>query len=111
MRAIVLGQVPNAHAAVSVAADDLPLVGVNHNIVGGASVAVASLDRAGPGLPNLDSAILRARDHPFPFAMECDAGNIASVAFKSMQGIWVRRFDVVELNSMMARGREESLVG
>lgn len=110
VRAIVLGKIPNAHASVSIAADDLALVGVNHDIVGGASVRIASLDGTRTGLPDLDSAVLGASYHPLPFAVKCDAGNVARVAFKGMKRIGVGGLDVVELDSVVACGGEESLV-
>lgn len=56
--AAVLGEVPDPHAAGPVAADDLALVGVYDDVVGGAAVVVAALDGAAAGLPDLDGAVL-----------------------------------------------------
>lgn len=38
MRAVVLGQVPDADAAAAVAADDLALVRMDHHIINGTTV-------------------------------------------------------------------------
>ena len=90
MGAVVLCQIPNSYAARTVAADDFTLVGVNHNIIRGAAVVVASLDGPRPGLPYFDSAVLRTCDHPFSLAVESDAGNVSRMTFKCQQRVWVR---------------------
>lgn len=95
MRAVVLGQIPDAHASIPVAANDFSLVGVNHHIIRGAPMTVASLNCARSRLPDLDRAVLRAGDHPFPFAMESDACDIPGMAFEGMERVGVRGFDVV----------------
>lgn len=82
MRACVFGKVPYSNAARSIAADDLALVWVYDNIVGGGAMVVASLDSTGSGLPDLHCAILRACNHPLPFAVESDPRDIACVTFK-----------------------------
>ena len=110
MGAVILCQVPDAHAACSVAADDLALVRVDHDVVGGTAVVIAPLNRAGARLPYLHRPILGARDHPLPLAMEGDAGDVARVALERKQRIRVRRLDVVELYGVVARGGEEALV-
>jgi len=43
--------------------------------------------------------------------MKCDAGDIPSMPFKRQQRIGIRGFDIVELDRVVARGGEESLVG
>lgn len=109
--AAVLGEVPDPDAAGAVAADDLALVGVYDDVVGGAAVVVAALDGAAAGLPDLDGAVLGARDHPLALAVEGDAGDVARVALEGEQRVRVGRFDVEELDRVVARGGEEALVG
>lgn len=109
--AVVLGKVPDLDAARAVAADDLALVGVDDNVVGGAAMVVAALDGAGACLPDLDSAVLGARHHPLALAMEGNAGDVARVALEGQQWVWVGALDVEQLDGMVAGGREEALVG
>lgn len=111
MRAVVLSQIPDADAAHAVAADDLALVGVDDDVVGRAAVVVAALDLAAARLPDLDGAVLGGGDHPLAFAVEGDAGDVARVALKGQQRVRVGGLDVVELDGVVAGGREEALVG
>ena len=83
VRAVVLRQVPHAHASAAVARDDFPLIRVDHNIIRRASMIVAPLYRATPRLPDLDGPVLGARDHPFALAVKGDAGDVARVALES----------------------------
>lgn len=110
MGAVILCQVPDAHATRPVAADDLALIRVDNDVVCGASVIVASLNRARACFPNLNRAIFGAGDHPFALTMERNSSDVARVAFKGQEGIRVRGFDVVEFDRVMARGGEEALV-
>lgn len=109
--AAVLGQIPDLDAAGAVAADDLALVGVDDDVVGGAAVAVAALDGAGARLPDLDGAVLGAGDHPLALAVEGDARDIARVALEGQQRVGVGALDVEELDGVVAGGGEEALVG
>lgn len=111
MRAVIFRQVPHANAAVAVAADDFALVRVNDDVVGGAAVAVATLNLAGTRLPDLDGAVLRACDHPFSFAVKGDACDVPGVTLKGQEGVRVGRLDVEELDRVVAGGSEEALVG
>lgn len=111
MRTIVLSQIPDANTTAPVTADDLALIRVNHDIVDRAAVVVAALDGATARLPDLDSTILRARDHPFALAVERDARDVARVALEGQQGVGVGGLDVEELDGVVAGGREEALVG
>lgn len=43
--------------------------------------------------------------------MERDASDVASVPFKGEERIWIRGFDVVEFDCVVACGREEAFVG
>lgn len=107
----VLGKVPDPDAAGPVAADDLALVGVYDDVVGGTAVVVAALDGAAAGLPDLDGAVLGARDHPLALAVEGDARDVARVALEGEQRVRVGGLDVEELDRVVARGGEEALVG
>ena len=111
MRAVVLGQIPHPDAARPVAADNLALIGVDDNVVGGAAMVIASLNCPCPCLPDLDGAVLGARHHPLSLAMEGDAGDVSRVTLKRQQRVRVGRLDVVELDRVVARGGEVSLVG
>ena len=111
MGAVVLRQIPHPDTPRPVATDNLSLVWVNDNVVGGASVAIASLDAARSRLPDLDRTVLRTRNHPFPLAVKGDAGDVPSVALERKQRVRVGRFDVIELYGVVAGGGEEALVG
>lgn len=111
MRAVVLGQIPHPDAARPVAADNLALIGVDDNVVGGASVAITALNTTGSRFPNLDRAVLGARHHPLSLAMEGDAGDVSRVTLKRQQRVRVGRLDVVELDGVVAGGGEEALIG
>lgn len=110
MGAVVLGEVPDADAAAAVAADDLALVGVDDDVVGGAAVAVGALDGAGAGLPDLDGAVLARRDHPLALAVEGHTRDVPRVALESQQRVRVRGLDVEQLHRVVARRRQEPLV-
>jgi hypothetical protein len=87
--AIVLSQVPNTNTSSTITANNLALVGMNDHIIDRAAVRVASLNGTTSSLPDLDKAILRARDHPFSFTMERDTRDIASMTFKGEERIGV----------------------
>jgi hypothetical protein len=110
MRAIILGKVPNANASSAITSNDFSLVGMNDYIIDWRAMGIASLNRATPSLPDLDSAILRACDHPFPFAVKCDTRDIASMTFESEERVRIGGLDVVELDSVVASGSEEAFV-
>ena len=82
MGTVVLGKVPDSYTAASITADDLALVGVDDDVGGWAAVVVGALDSTRARFPDLDSAILGARHHPFSLAVESYARDIARVAFK-----------------------------
>lgn len=104
MAAVVLCQIPDSHGSSTVAADDLALVGVNHDVIDGAPVTVGSLDGAAACFPDLDIAIFRGCDHPLALAVECNSGDITSVTFEGEEGIGVRRLDIVQLDGVVASG-------
>ncbi len=111
MGTIILRQIPDPNTATSITADNLPLVGMDDNIIDRRPVRIASLDRATSRLPDLDRAILRARDHPLALAMKRNARNVPSMTFEREQGIGVCRLDIVELDRVVTGRSEESFVG
>lgn len=111
MRAIILCQIPDPNASSAITADDLALVWMDNNIVDSASMRVTALDSTTSCLPDLDCAILRACDHPFSLAMECDTSDVSRVALKREKRVRVCRFDIVQLDSMMTSCRKKTLVG
>jgi len=110
VRAVVLCQIPNAYTASAITGNDLTLVGVDHYVVDWRAVGIASLNRTASRLPDLDRAIFRACDHPFSLAVECDACDVAGVAFECEEGVWVCGFDVVKFDCVMTSGGEEAFV-
>lgn len=90
MRTIVFCEIPNADASRSVAADDLPLIRMDDNIIYRAAVTVGALDRARPRVPDLDRTVLRARHHPFALTVEGYARNVPRMALEGEERVWVR---------------------
>lgn len=111
MRAVVLRKVPDPNTSTTVTTNDLALVGVDNYVVDWRAMKVAALNRAASSLPDLDSTILRARNHPFSLTVESYARDVTSVTFESQERVGVRGLDVIELDGMVTSSREESLVG
>jgi hypothetical protein len=107
----VLGQVPKTNAPAAVAADDLALVRVDHDIIDRRAVVVAPPDGATARVPYLDSAILGARHHPFAVTVECYASDIAGMALENRGRSGIRGADVEQLDRVMAGSGEKALVG
>ena len=110
MGAFVLSQIPDPHIPSSVTAYELSLIRMDNHIIDRTAVRIIPLHRCSPGIPNLYSAIFGAGDHPFPFAMESHAGDIARVPLESEKRCGVRGADVVELDIVVAGRGEEPLV-
>lgn len=110
MRALVCGQIPHAHGTTSIAGNYLALVGMDDDVVDGRAMVVVALDGTTPGLPDLDSSVFGARDHPLALAMESDTRDVAGVALEGEEGIWVRRLDVEEFDGVVPGGGEEALI-
>lgn len=110
MRTAVLGQVPDSDTPTMITADDLALVWVDDNVVDWRVVVVAALNGAGASFPDFHGSVLRASNHPFSLAVECNAGNVVGMALKGQNGVWVRGFDIVELDAVMACGGKKALV-
>lgn len=111
MCACILREVPYPHAARTIAADDLALIRMNHHIIHRRPVIVAALNGAGFGFPDFDRSVLRTRHHPFALAVKRHAGNVPSVTLKCQQRVGIRRLDIVELDGVVARRGQKSLVG
>lgn len=110
MRALVLAEIPNPHIAPPITTDELPLVRVDDHIIDRHSMRVVALYAPRACIPDLDRAVLGRCHHPFPLAVERNAGDVGRVAFKGEHGVRVRGLDFVELDRVVARGREEALV-
>lgn len=110
MRAIILRQIPDPHTASTVATYDLALIGMDDHIIDRYAMRVAPLYRTAPGLPDLHSAILRARNHPFTLAVKRNARDVARVAFEREKRVGVCRLDVVEFDCVVACSSEEAFV-
>lgn len=111
MRADALTQVPNADHASAITADQLALVGVDDDVVDSSFVRVVALEAAGTSVPHLDGAVLRASDHPLALAVERDASDVVGVTLEGHDRVGIGGLDIVELDIVVARSREESLVG
>jgi hypothetical protein len=89
VRAVILGQVPDTNTASTIAADDFTLIGMNYYIIDWAAMTVASLNGTASSLPNLDSSIFRACNHPLSFAMESNTSDISCMTFEGEERIGV----------------------
>ena len=106
MGAFVLAEVPNSNISTAVTGNQLPLIRVDDDVVDGNFVVVIALDASCPCVPDLNSAILGAGDHPFPLAMKGYACDVAGVALEGEDRTRVRRAYVVKLDVEIA-GRGE----
>ena len=84
-----LTQVPDADHAGVVTTDELSLVGMDYHIIDCSPVDVVPLQTTSTSIPDLNSSVLRAGDHPFPFAVECHTGDVVRVTFKGNHGIGI----------------------
>ena len=71
---------------------------------------IVTLYAARSRVPDLDCAVFRACDHPFSFAMEGYACDVARVAIKGQERIGVRRAAIVKLDIVVASSSEKALV-
>jgi hypothetical protein len=107
----ILSQIPETNAAAPITADNLALVRMDNDIIDGGPMIVAPLDHTGARVPDFDSAVLGARDHPFAIAVECHARDVARVALKDGGGSGVRRANVEQLYCVISSSGEVALVG
>jgi len=108
---VVLGQIPYSDTSRPVATDNLTLIRVDYDIIRRAAMVIASLNRSSPCLPDLDSAVFGASNHPFSLAVKSDACDVAGMPLESQQWVRVRGFDIVELDGVMTSGGKVSFVG
>ena len=73
-------------------------------------MGIVALQGASARVPHLDRVIFGARNHPFPFAVESNTGDIVGVALKGHDRIWVSRFDVIQLDIAVASGCQVALI-
>lgn len=111
MTALILSQIPDAHIASPIATNQLPLVRVNDHIIHRHAVCIVALHVAAAGIPDLDRAVFRRSHKPFRLAVERDARDVGRVPVEGEDGVGVCRFDVVQLDGVVACGGEVSLVG
>lgn len=110
MRAVVLGEVPDSDATSTIAADDLSLVWMDNYIIDWTAVVVAALNRATAGLPDLHCSIFGASNHPFAFAVECNACDVAGMTLEGQERVWVSGFDIVEFDAVVTCSRKETFI-
>lgn len=79
MATLVLSQIPDPYIATTIAAHKLPLIRMDHYIIYWHAVAIIPLDGALSCVPDLDRAVFRRCDHPFPLAVEGDACYVGGV--------------------------------
>lgn len=72
---------------------------------------VIPLDTSTPGIPHFDRIIFGAGDHPFAFAVEGYACDVAGVAFEGEDWVGIAGLDVVELDVVVAGCGEVAFVG
>lgn len=111
MGALVLAQIPDADVAAAITGNELSLVGMNDDVVDGMVVIVIALNAGGPGVPDLDGAVLGAGHHPLALAVKSDPGDIGGVTVKSQHRVRIGGTDVVEFDVLIAGRSEPALVG
>lgn len=110
MRAGVLSQIPNLHAARLVAADQFALIGMYDHVVDGSIVDVITLHHGGsvvssgtasnrpgrdlPRVPHFDCAVLAARDYPLALRRVRQGGDVGGVPFECSNRVGIQRRDV-----------------
>lgn len=110
MSTLVLAEIPDPDISTTVTRDELALVGMDDHIVDRAAMRVVSLDAASTSIPDLDGAIFGACNHPFTFAMEGYARDVAGMTLKGKHRAGIGRADIVELDVVTTSGREIALV-
>ena len=76
VRAFVLSQVPDSHIAAAIATNQLPLIGMDNDIINRHAVHIVTLYIATPRVPDLHSTIFAGRNEPLGFAVKSDASNV-----------------------------------
>jgi hypothetical protein len=101
MWTLILAQIPDSYIASSVTADQLSLIRVDYNIIDRDTMTVIALNISSTSIPYLDSAVLGACDHPFPFTVESNACHIVRMPVKGQDCIWIRPLDIEKLDGMV----------
>lgn len=121
MGALVLPQIPDPHISTTITRNKLALIGMNDNVINGSDMGddisnggpmgVVALNASCPSVPDFDSAILGAGDHPFALAMEGYASDVSRMAIKREHRAWICRAYVIELDIVISSCGEVTLVG
>ena len=110
MSTLVLAEIPDPDISTTVTRNKLALVRMNNHIIDRGAMRVIALNAASTSIPDLDSAIFRACNHPFAFAMKGYARNVAGMTFKGEDRARIGRADIVELNIVITGGCKIALV-
>lgn len=110
MGAFALSKIPNSDISTPIGTHKLALVGMNYYIIHRVGMLVVSLNQARPGVPDSDSHVLRAGDHPLALAVKGHARDIVGVSLKSHDWVGIGRLDIVEAHHVAAGSGEELLV-
>ncbi len=72
---------------------------------------ITSLHSSRPRLPNLHGPVFGGCNHPLSFTVEGDTCDVVCVSLESEDWVRVCGFDIVELDVVVARCGEETLIG
>lgn len=121
MGALILTQIPDAYISTTITRNQLALIGMNDDIINGSdmgnhipnrsAMGVVTLNTSSPSVPDLDSAILGAGDHPFALAMESYARDVSRMTIKREDRAWICRAYVIELDIVVSSCGKVTLVG
>lgn len=104
-------QVPNPDNTSAIAANEFALVGVDYNVVDRSFMRVIALQAACTGIPDFNRTVFRAGDHPLPLAVKRDAGDVVRMAVEGHDRIGIGRFDVIQLDIIVAGGCQVPFIG
>lgn len=121
MGTLVLTQIPDPHIPTTITRNKLALIGMNDDIINGGDMGdnipngspmgVVALNASSPCVPDLDSAILGAGDHPLALAMEGYARDVSRMAIKREHRAWVCRANVIKLDIVVSSCCKITFVG
>ncbi len=112
MRTLVLAQIPDTHVAATITTDELALVRMDDNIINreATGVRVVALHRGRTRVPDLDRAVLGARDEPLALAVPAHARHVGIVPLELEHRVRVRVLDVVQLHRQSTGRGQKALV-
>lgn len=110
MGADTFAEVPDTDHTGTVTANELALVGMDDHIVDRSPMDVVALETAGASIPDLDSTILGAGDHPLALAVEGNSSDIVGVTVEGHHRVGVGGFDIIQLDIVMTGGGQVALV-